>query len=47
MQETILKKRRRHLRELLREKALNKINVAVKELYRIGAEKVYIFGFLT
>lgn len=44
MHETVLQKRRRYLRENLRQKALQKLSLAVKKLYEAGAEEVYIFG---
>lgn len=44
MTETVLQKRRKFLREKYRNRALKRINVAVKELYNLGATQVYIFG---
>ncbi len=44
MAETILSKRRRQLKESLRQKALQRLKEAVLFLYDEGAEAVYIFG---
>ncbi len=44
MKETVLKKRRRFLREKFRQKAVKRLNIAAKTLYSLGAEKVYVFG---
>lgn len=42
--ETILSRRRRHLKENLRQKALKRLEEAVELLYDEGATDVYVFG---
>ncbi|MCL4537322.1 MAG: nucleotidyltransferase domain-containing protein [Nitrospirae bacterium] len=44
MAETVLSKRRRELKENLRQKALQRLEQAVRLLYSEGAEDVYVFG---
>lgn len=44
MTETVLSKRRKELKERLRQKALKRLEFAVKSLYDRGAKKVYVFG---
>ncbi len=44
MRETVLSKRRRELKESLRQKALKRLKRAVELLYKEGAEEVYVFG---
>lgn len=44
MSETVLSKRRRELKENLRQKALQKLKEAGVLLYNEGAEGVYVFG---
>jgi predicted deacetylase len=45
MAETVLSKRRRELKENLRQKALQRLESAAELLYAEGAEKVYVFAF--
>lgn len=42
--ETVLSKRRRELKEALRQKALERLGPAADLLYAEGAEEVYVFG---
>ncbi len=42
--ETVLSKRRRELKESLRQKALERLKSATALLYAEGAEDVYVFG---
>jgi len=42
--ETVLSKRRRELKEALRQKALDRLGPATALLYAEGAEEVYVFG---
>lgn len=44
MVETVLSKRRRELKENLRQRALKRLKEAVAMLYAEGAKKVYVFG---
>ena len=44
MAETVLSKRRRELKENLRQKALQRLGSAAELLYAEGAEEVYVFG---
>lgn len=44
MPETVLTRRRRELKENLRQKALQRLKEAVVLLYAEGAEDVYVFG---
>jgi len=44
MSETILSKRRKELKENLRQKALKRLEIAAEMLYANGAEEVYVFG---
>lgn len=44
MQQTVLNKRRKQLKETLRKEVIKRLEIAIKELYHLGAVKVYIFG---
>jgi predicted nucleotidyltransferase len=44
MPETILSKRRKELKDKLRQKALHKLERAAAMLYNEGAAEVYVFG---
>jgi predicted nucleotidyltransferase len=44
MPETILSKRRKELKDNLRQKALQRLKKAAAMLYNEGAEEVYVFG---
>lgn len=44
MPETILSKRRKELKDKVRQKALQRLERAVTLLYNEGAEEVYVFG---
>jgi predicted nucleotidyltransferase len=44
MPQTILSKRRKELKERLRQKAIKRLEFAAKSLYDRGAKEVYVFG---